>query len=402
MILTGASTERSRPAIRERWLFVDGAAEMGGHEVMLLRWIEELRLQGRVQPVLLCRSGSRLAARSHGFSSSIELAPVRRAAHPAGWFALGLRALRDAWHFMRAIGVERPALCIVAEGCLLAQPVFAFVARVTGQRVAVYVPLLEPSAHLGFRHGRWRDAFVRRIYANLPHAWVTITSTQAQNFATWAHVRRPVFNLPNTVARNIDDIARAGAAGEVRLDPYDWPRLRVLVLGRIEAHQKGLDHLVDYLTTHESLGRSMTVTFVGEGPYESELRRRIANTPAMSEWVAVEPWGNPVDVLKRHDVLLIPSRYEGVPLVMLEAMAIGVAVVATDLPGTNSFLPEQCLFPVDELERCFDIIATLADSRIRRQVVWRNLATYNLRASAHAFSDSVRTLTADLRSHACS
>jgi len=392
----------SRPAIRERWLFVDGAAAMGGHEVMMLRWIEELRLQGRVQPILLCRSGTRLAARSREFSASIELAPLRKADHSAGWLALGWQALRDAWRFIRTVMVERPSLCIVAEGCLLAQPVYAFVARVMGQRVAVYVPLLEPSAQLGFRLGRWRDAFVRRIYANLPHAWVTITSNQAQHFATWAHVRRPVFNLPNTVARNIDAIARAGAAGEVRLDPYDWPRLRVLVLGRIEAHQKGLEHLVDHLAGHESLGRSISVTFVGEGPYDGELRRRIASTPSMREWVAVEPWSNPVDVLKRHDVLLITSRYEGVPLVMLEAMAIGVPVVATDLPGTNSFLPEQCLFPVDELERGFDIIATLADSRVRRQVVWRNLATYNLRASAHAFSDSVRTLTADLRSHACS
>lgn len=397
MIVTGDIMERARTASPERWLFVDGATSMGGHEVMLLRWIEELRMQGRVQPVLLCRSGSRLAAQSHGFSSSIELAPSRQDARPPGWFALGWQALRDAWRFMRTVMKERPSLCIVAEGCLLAQPVFAFIARVMGQRVVVYVPLLEPSTGLGFRHGRWRDAFVRRIYANLPDAWVTITATQAQRFADWARVRRPVFSLPNTVGRNIDAIAQAAAAGETRLDPYTWPRLRVLVLGRIEAHQKGLDQLVDYLATHELLGRSISVTFVGEGPFEAELRGRIAGTPSMSDWVSVEPWANTVDVLKRHDVLFIASRYEGVPLVMLEAMAIGVAVVATDLPGTNSFLQEQCLFPFEDLGRGFDIVATLADSRVRRQVVWRNLATYNVRASAHAFSDSVRTLTAELR-----
>jgi glycosyltransferase involved in cell wall biosynthesis len=402
MIVTGDVMARSRPAVRERWLFVDGAPNMGGHEVMLLRWIEELRMQGRVQPVLLCRSGSRLAAQSHGFSASTELAPVRTGSRPPGWFALGWHALGDAWRFMRAVLETRPALCIVAEGCLLAQPVFAFIARVMGRRVAVYVPMLEPSAHLGFRHGRWRDVIVRRLYANLPHAWITITSAQAQRFTAWAHVRRPVFSLPNTVGRNIDAIARAGAAGEIRLDPYEWPHLRVLVLGRIEAHQKGLDHLMDHLATHEALGRSITVTFVGEGPYEAEVRERIANTPAMRDWVSVEPWANAVDVFKRHDVLLIPSRYEGVPLVMLEAMAIGVAVVATDLPGTNSFLQEQCLFPFGDLGRGFDIIATLTDSRVRRQVVWRNLSTYNVRASAHAFSESVRALTGDLRSCACS
>ena len=45
----------------ETWLFIDGASSFGGHEVMLLRWIEELLATGLVTPRLAARAGSRLA-----------------------------------------------------------------------------------------------------------------------------------------------------------------------------------------------------------------------------------------------------------------------------------------------------------------------------------------------------
>lgn len=378
---------------RERWLFVDGAAHMGGHEVMLLRLIEELRLQGRVQPLLLCRKGSRLFAESRTFSVPMELAALKDQAVHTNWAARLWRTLQDGWRFARTVRQVQPALCVVAEGCLFAQPVFAFVARLVGCAVVIYVPLLQPSVALGFRRGRFRDALVRRCYANLPQAWIAITAAQGNQFAMWAGVRRPIFNLPNTVGASLDAIAQAREAEDFAEKSAVRSRLRVLVLGRLEAHQKGLDQLIDHLAAHEQLSRSLTIAFVGEGPYETELRQRLERQPSLRDWILIRPWGNALDVLRRHDLLLIPSRYEGVPLVMLEAMAIGVPVVATELPGTSSFLAASCLFPSGDLTRAFEIVAALADPSLRRQEIRRNLSMYNMRASGQAFSRAVETLT---------
>jgi hypothetical protein len=59
--LDAAKTDTAPAARAERWLFVDGADSFGGHEVMLLRWLEELATQRTIEPVVLARDGTRLA-----------------------------------------------------------------------------------------------------------------------------------------------------------------------------------------------------------------------------------------------------------------------------------------------------------------------------------------------------
>ena len=382
----------------ERWLFVDGAADLGGHEIMLMRLVEEIGAHGGVTPIVLARAGSGLRERAAAFRAPQDLPAASRIERfGADSLAFIVHAMRDAWTFARVAFRVKATLCIIAEGCLLAQPIFAMVARLLGQRVVVYVPLLEPSRTLGFGRGRTRDALVQYFYANLPHAWITITQEQATEFAAWARVRRPIFSLPNTVAKSIDRIARSDAGQESDGHTSVRPALRILVLGRLESHQKGLDQLMDFLSARNALVHALTISFVGSGPFESELRRRIGESPALGKWVCVRPWANPVEAMREHDVLLITSRYEGVPLVMLEAMALGMPVVSTDLPGTRAFLPAQCLFPVGDMERAFDIIATLRDPQVRGDFIRRNRATYAAQASADVFTARVSALTTELR-----
>jgi glycosyltransferase involved in cell wall biosynthesis len=50
------------------------------------------------------------------------------------------------------------------------------------------------------------------------------------------------------------------------------------------------------------------------------------------------------EVYAATDVLLIPSKVEGVPLVMLEALGYGIPVVGTDQDGMRSWLPKQWRF----------------------------------------------------------
>lgn len=384
---------RAPLAQRERWLLIDGAAEFGGHEVMLLRLAEEIAAHGRVTPLILARSGSALQRRATAHAAALTLpADHGHAATLAGLLRHPLAALRDALALARAIRTLRPTLCIVAEGCVLAQPVMVLAARLLRQRVAVYVPLTESSHKLGFGRSRLRDALVQRFYANLPHAWITITAHQAAEFATWAHVRRPIFSLPNTVERDIDALA-----GHALLETAEVPPAqRVLVLGRLDSHQKGLDQLIAFLSATPALRQQVNVSLVGKGPYEAVLRTAIEATPALDQWINLQPWADPAEAMRNHDVLLIASRYEGVPLVMLEAMALGLPVVASDLPGTRAFLPENCLFGVGDLQRAFRIIAALRDPLLRQRIVQLNRLTYAARASSSAFTAAVNRLTGEL------
>src|SRR5205823_3483633 len=81
------------------------------------------------------------------------------------------------------------------------------------------------------------------------------------------------------------------------------------------------------------------------GPDASRLREMISALD-LTRQVKVLPWTpHPEEVYAAIDMLLIPSRFEGVPLVMLEAMAYNVPIVASDSDGMSEMLPREWLFP---------------------------------------------------------
>jgi glycosyltransferase involved in cell wall biosynthesis len=373
---------------RPRWLFVDAANEFGGHEIMLLRWLQELDRQRAVEPFLLAPEGSRLLQSASKYALTRAL-PRQGASAVAS----KLRVLKDGAALARAAHAIGPDLCIVAEGCLMSQPGIAHAAKLLGLRLVIYVPLVQTSVSMDFGKGELRDALVRRWYANLPHGWLTITDEQANDFRRWAGVRKPILTMPNTVAPEIEEAAQLDRRPQVSSDK----RLRVLVLGRLDAKQKGLDLLLEHMRNHPQLADRVSITFVGDGPFESEIKAQLQRDATLNRWLGLRSWSPTSTAMRDHDVLLMSSRFEGVPLVMLEAMALGVAVVAPDLPGTRAFLEPGCLFPKGNMDAAFKIIDRLIDPTTRAQIETRNCTAFRDKASNASFAQAVRELTPQLQ-----
>lgn len=372
-----------------RWLFVDAIPHFGGHEVMLLRWLEALVDEPGVTPRLLARAGGRL----------FELAPpsTRTAPFPVEIRTGRWRGWRNLRQELRALDQtlrhERPELVVCASGALGYQIPLVMLARWRGARVLLYSPMLGTFQSMGYRLGRAKDLFVRWVYSRVPSGWVAITTAQAEDFRRWARPRGPLFVLPNTVARSVEDAPR--------LVPRPLgmnERLRVLVLGRLDAAQKGLDLLLDHLeiTTPEVRDR-LHVCITGEGPYGPVLKARLAASPALARCISMSGWLPTQQVMAGHDVLLLPSRFEGVPLVMLEAMALGLPVVASDLPGTRAYLPAECLFAVGDLGRATAILLALRDAQQRQRLATSGRRVFEAQASSAAFRHAVATLVSQLR-----
>lgn len=369
------------------WLFVDDAAAFGGHEQMLLRWLRELQLQGRVRPRLLARAGSRLHAQAHpDWLGPLAFAPGAEAGGRAR------RAWADAGVLRRALREERPALAVFASGCASAQAALVLQARLARVPAWVYVPLVDRFEAMGFRAGRWQDRLLRLAYADVPSGWITITPEQAAHFKAWARPRGPVLVLPNTVSPAFE------AAGlDAPADAAPPAPLRLLVLGRLDAQQKGIDLLLDHLQRAAPVERAgLVISLVGEGPYRTVADERLRRDSALRTCVQLADWTPTREAMAGHDVLLLPSRYEGVPLVMLEAMALGLPVVAADLPGTRSHLADDCLFPVGDIGRALAIARRLGQPAEARRVVQRNREHYERHASGSAFARATARLTAQL------
>ncbi|MEM1424624.1 MAG: glycosyltransferase family 4 protein, partial [Planctomycetota bacterium] len=135
--------------------------------------------------------------------------------------------------------------------------------------------------------------------------------------------------LARSMASRSDDVHRIPYGVPVGDAPEERDRdgtLRLVFTGRIEDEQKRATALVYLSRTLERLGVPHELRVVGDGPLQASLER---DATASMRWLGTL---GPVGVreqLSWGDALVLPSRYEGLSVSMLEAMACGCAPVVT-------------------------------------------------------------------------
>jgi glycosyltransferase involved in cell wall biosynthesis len=113
--------------------------------------------------------------------------------------------------------------------------------------------------------------------------------------------------------------------------------LRVLCVGRLEPAK---DHVtaVRAIAGLRRDGVECRLTIAGRGASHAEVERTIAELDLSGHVRIVEPVATPEDLYASHDVMLFPSRWEGLGNAAIEAMASGLPVVATDLDVLHEVL----------------------------------------------------------------
>jgi len=111
--------------------------------------------------------------------------------------------------------------------------------------------------------------------------------------------------------------------------------LILIVVGRLD-EQKGIDVLLQALAILTPQIRDrIQVWIVGSGPIEDELKRMTWEL-RLGEYVSFLGYREDVvDYLYACDIFVLPSRYEGMPISLLESMAAGLPSIVTDV-GENS------------------------------------------------------------------
>ena len=111
-------------------------------------------------------------------------------------------------------------------------------------------------------------------------------------------------------------------------------RLRVAVICRLVSH-KGVDTLLRAVAETPEV----IATIAGTGELEGQLRE-LADELGCASRVNFAGWSDPVSVLSTVDAVVLPSRDEGLPLVMLEAMRAGFPVIATSVGSVTEALED--------------------------------------------------------------
>lgn len=173
----------------------------------------------------------------------------------------------------------------------------------------------------------------------------------------------------------------------------------IVAAGRLHV-KKGFDLLIAALADLAARDIPFRATIAGDGdqrePLEAEARRL-----GLADRVAFPGWcGDVPALLATGDVFAFPSRQEGFPLMLLEAMASGLPVVATRIPGTDEIVAGDdmgLLVPVDDRAALTDALATtlsqpalaLARAAVGRRQILQSFGVTALERRLAAVMDAV-------------
>ena len=320
----------------------------GGVQRVVLIMAQELTARGYRVDLLVARAeGSFVAALPAGvrllelgMASHLRARAALLVADPGGiavlarplLFALGIGpAIRAVPALARYLRETRPDVLFSAK--INANLAALLARRWAGADLPVVVSERVNIADKVATSRRWRWRFIapaiRRYYAQAD-AIVAVSGGTAEGFARVTGVpRERVRVIYNPV---VGPTLKAQAA-----EPCDHPWLSenrrepvVLAVGRLET-RKGFDVLLEALARVRAQ-RPVRLILLGEGGDRSRLESRVA---ALGLTGAVDMpgwWENPFAFMARADLFVLASDYEGLPGVLIQAMACGCPVVSTDCP----------------------------------------------------------------------
>jgi glycosyltransferase involved in cell wall biosynthesis len=155
-------------------------------------------------------------------------------------------------------------------------------------------------------------------------------------------------------------------------------KLRLLFAGRLEDRQKGVLDLpsIDRILVERGVDAQWTI--VGSGPDEETLRQ--AWTSSRVSFVGTKTHAEVFDIASEHDVFVLPTRWEGVPVALLEAMSVGlVPVVSRVESGVAEILTDGItglMPPVGDCGAFADAIAALHANRQKLESMSAAAAAY--------------------------
>jgi len=251
---------------------------------------------------------------------------------------------------------------------------FAVDARV--QRIGLGLMTDSPSMLHGLRANVQRVRALRRIVAGIkPHAVLSfMTSTNIltllacaglhtrvvvseridphshREATTWMALRHITYRYADAVAVQTESAARWFRKRLGRLPPVavvpnpvavvagcckssaQVPKPFVLAAGRL-VHQKGFDVLIRAFAVAAHDCPDLRLAIAGEGPQAGLLRELVTELKLNDRVMFLGIVSGLQALMHEADVFVLSSRYEGFPNVLLEALACGLPVIATDCPG---------------------------------------------------------------------
>jgi glycosyltransferase involved in cell wall biosynthesis len=234
----------------------------------------------------------------------------------------------------------------------------------------VHANAIAAMAHFWRRPGRWFQSIqttqptphwhwrIQAMAARSAERIIVPSPSVARCAREWADVpAEKIVVIPNAIDCQPEaPLVRATHAGE----------LGIGFVGRLDPVKR----IGDLLSATARLGVGYRLDIYGEGAERGNIEAQIAALGVTNRVTLHGAITRPQEALSAMDVLVLPSSAEGFGLVLIEAQAAGVPVVATDAPGIRDVIVSGrtgLLVPVGDVARLADAIRSVREDPAKWQ-----------------------------------
>jgi len=262
---------------------------------------------------------------------------------------------------------------------MLSKPFFPSKTRVLIREAAISTETLEGQ----LAHPQIWQWLYRRFYKRADRVICLSDTMQrdlVENFNVPIEKTVRIYNPVD--AERIRELAALGGS------PYSGAGPNVVAAGRLSA-EKGFDLLLAAFSKVIKQFPQAELTILGDGPLKHDLMKQVQDHELGGNVRFRGFESNPWRYFKHADLFVLPSRYEGLPNVVLEALALAKPIVATDCPGGIKEIqtsdPEMILVPVGDSVALADAIC-MACSKPGRTKGPPDLSKFNLHHALDEYS----------------
>lgn len=211
-----------------------------------------------------------------------------------------------------------------------------------------YSPRLVVTVHgIGFSKADWPFPFsegIRVMQSRAVTCAKEVVATDKVTAATVSGLRNEIIVIPPGIDVDAYDANHFERPAELRTD-----RFNILFAGRLTG-VKGFDLAIRGISRLSPEFRRMTrLVVIGSGPMEELIPLAKARNDVEISYLGALPHHRLHQFFTNCDMLIQPSRSEGVPVSMLEAMAARLPVAASLVGGVGALFGGDELMPIDEL-----------------------------------------------------
>ena len=215
----------------------------------------------------------------------------------------------------------------------------------------------------------------RRIsYMNNAQYLVTLTNADKENWKKYIDI--PIAVIPNMVTKGFNTIST-----------YSTESKRIICVGRL-VPQKGFDYLMEAWNLIAKKYDSWEIEIFGDGDLKTTLNNKITEYNLSDSMKIHNPTDKIFDEYNNSSIYVLSSRFEGFPLVLLEAMSCGLPCVAFDCPhGPSDIIThgeDGLIVPLGDIRKLAEAIEWMITHREERLRMSNNARLKAQRYTAEA------------------